>query len=145
MLFLGDQKLVIQLSDVRKGDGGFVISGQNPGDRSGYSVSTAGDINGDGFDDLIIGSHQADPAEKTNAGNSYVVFGGKDTPSAIDLDEVALGLGGFVIRGEAEADFSGISVSSAGDFNGDGKADLIIGAPYADPNGNSSGSTYVIL
>ena len=50
-----------------------------------------------------------------------------------------------MINGEAEADYSGNSVSSAGDVNGDGLADLIIGAYMADHNGGSSGSTYVIL
>ena len=63
------------------------------------------------------------------SGSSYVVFGKTDNTTAIELSDVAAGSGGFVIHGETERDSSGSSVSSAGDINGDGLADLIIGAP----------------
>ena len=102
-------------------------------------------MNGDGLADLIIGAYGADPNGESMAGRSYVVFGQKENNSPIELSDIADGNGGFVINGEAEADYSGNSVSSAGDVNGDGLADLIIGAYMADHNGGSSGSTYVIL
>src|ERR1044072_6735459 len=54
------------------------------------------------------------------------------------------GANGFQLNGEALNDYSGTAVSSAGDLNGDGFADLIIGADYADPNGDRSGATYVV-
>ncbi|CAB5498717.1 hypothetical protein AZO1586I_378, partial [Bathymodiolus thermophilus thioautotrophic gill symbiont] len=127
--------------------GGFVINGEAANDWSGWSVSSAGDVNGDGLDDLIVGASGADPSNKSNAGKSYVVFG-KTNGSAVDLSTIADAsnpLGGFVINGEAAFDESGFSVSSAGDVNGDGLDDLIVGAYKADPNGNESGKSYVIF
>ena len=53
---------------------GFRLSGVAAGDRSGVSVSGAGDVNGDGFDDLIVGAYRADP-NGSYSGASYVVFG----------------------------------------------------------------------
>ncbi|MBH8561383.1 FG-GAP repeat protein [Nostoc sp. CENA67] len=128
------------------GNNGFVINGINAGDYSGFSVSNAGDINGDGIDDLIIGAPNADPNGQFLAGESYVVFGSSSGFSAsLDLSDLD-GSNGFVINGIDAFDNSGFSVSNAGDINGDGIGDLIIGAPYADPNGQSSaGKSYVVF
>jgi hypothetical protein len=79
-------------------------------------VSSAGDVNGDGLDDLIVGAYQANPSNKSNAGKSYVVFGKQDN-TVINLSAIASGTGGFVINGESENDYSGYSVSNAGDVN----------------------------
>ena len=65
-------------------------------------------------------------------------------PSVIELSSLN-GLNGFRLDGAAGGDRSGFSVASAGDVNGDGFADLIIGASGADPNGGSSGSSYVVF
>jgi len=134
----------VNLSAVEAGIGGFVINGQAASDYSGISVSSAGDVNGDGLDDVIIGAQTADPAGLDWAGKSYVVFG-KTDGSAVNLSAVEAGTGGFVINGQAAGDLSGYSVSSAGDVNGDGLDDLIIGASQADPaRGSSAGKSYVI-
>ncbi|NOZ42957.1 MAG: type I secretion C-terminal target domain-containing protein, partial [Alphaproteobacteria bacterium] len=128
------------------GTTGFVINGIDVGDYSGFSVSSAGDINGDGFDDLIIGAKEADPSTINNAGESYVVFG-KAAAFSASLNLSALtAADGFVLNGIDAADFSGYTVSSAGDVNGDGFDDLIIGAIGADPNGNlAAGESYVVF
>ena len=90
-------------------------------------------INGDGFDDIIIGAFQADPNGNYNAGESYVVFGAASGFGAsLDLSSLD-GSNGFVINGIDSRDYSGESVSGAGDINGDGFDDIIIGALGADP------------
>ncbi len=125
------------------GSNGFEILGEAAGDRSGMSVSNAGDVNGDGFDDLIIGAYLHDE-NGSNSGSSYVVFGGSSFAADIDLSALD-GSNGFEILGEAAGDQSGISVSNAGDVNGDGFDDLIIGARFHDENGSNSGSSYVVF
>src|SRR5438045_3255497 len=71
--------MAIDLASITTGDGslGFVLQGERAGDESGRSVASAGDVNGDGFDDLIVGAFQADgPADgRSEAGDSYVIFG----------------------------------------------------------------------
>ncbi|MEH2047827.1 beta strand repeat-containing protein [Nostoc sp.] len=112
-----------------------------------YSVSKAGDINNDGIDDLIIGAANADPNGISEAGQSYVVFGGTNLGSGGTLNLFSLnGTNGLFINGIAALDYSGSSVSNAGDINNDGVDDLIIGAPNADPNGkDSAGQSYVVF
>ena len=141
---------LLDLSSLATGDGstGFVINGIDAYDRSGISVSSAGDVNGDGVDDLLIGASYADPNGNFSAGESYVVFGRTTGFDALlDLSSLATGDGstGFVINGIDQGDSSGRSVSSAGDVNGDGVDDLLIGALFADPNGNNSGESYVVF
>src|SRR4028119_2516733 len=133
------------LSDLN-GSNGFAINGIAANDFSGRSVSSAGDVNGDGFDDLIIGAHLADPNGISGAGQSYVVFGSNSGFGAgLNLSTLN-GSNGFVINGIAANDYSGLSVSSAGDVNGDGFDDLIIGAYRADPNGiHYAGQSYVVF
>ena len=126
---------------------GFRLDGVASPDRSGYSVSSAGDINGDGVDDVIVGAFGADP-NGIYSGSSYVVFG-RDAAAAGPFNPVLAlstldGSNGFRIDGVASFDFSGGSVSAAGDVNGDGVDDVVIGANGA-PNGNQSGSSYVVF
>ena len=126
------------------GSDGFRIDGVAEADYSGVSVASAGDINGDGYDDLIIGADRADPNGESS-GVAYVVFGKATVfPAHLDLSSLD-GTNGFKLNGEALGDHAGISVASAGDINGDGYDDLIIGADRADPNGVDTGSSYVMF
>ena len=120
---------VFELSGLT-GANGFQISGEVASDLSGRSVSNAGDINGDGIADLIIGANRVDQSG-VDYGASYMVFG-SSTPFSANLNLSGLtGTNGFKISGVAINDRSGESVSAAGDINGDGIDDLIIGAPQA--------------
>jgi len=121
---------------------GFVLNGIASGDESGYAV-TSGDINGDGFDDVIIGAHRANPNGNQEAGETYMVFGFNDNAiSTLELSSLN-GVTGFVLNGVDYEDNSGLAVAS-GDIDGDGFSNVIIGAPWADPNGESrAGKTHV--
>ena len=127
---------------ILNGTNGFVLNGVDGGDAAGGSVASAGDVNGDGFGDLIIGALGADPNGLSYAGESCVVFG-KASGFASSIALSALdGTNGFVLNGIDANDRSGISVSSAGDVNGDGFSDVIVGAFFG---GDSKGESYVVF
>jgi Ca2+-binding RTX toxin-like protein len=131
------------------GTNGFRLIGIDADDLSGFSVSSAGDVNGDGFADLIIGAPGAESAGGADKeGESYVVYGKASWAGAPSLDLATLdGTNGFRLIGIDADDRSGTSVSSAGDVNGDGFADLIVGARYAESAGGADkeGESYVIF
>ncbi len=105
------------------------INGAAPGDLLGDSVGCAGDVNGDGFDDIIVGSPRND-TNGTNAGQIQVVSG---------FDNTIL----FTINGPAANDNFGKAVAGAGDVNGDGFDDFVVGAPFHDTGGANSGRLFV--
>ena len=118
----------------------WTVDGAEAGD-SIVSAQAVGDVNGDGFDDVAVGNYVARPwgQATSGVGSAAVVFGGKGA-KALDLGE--LGENGFRVYGPTRgSDRLGYSVSAAGDVNGDGKADLLIGAPASQ--GNRGGAAVV--
>jgi flagellin-like hook-associated protein FlgL len=138
-----DSYLPQSLSDIANGKGGFIVNGANAGDTAGRRVSEAGDVNGDGLDDFIIGARQADP-NGADSGAAYVVFGRKDGGN-VELSDIEAGIGGFVIKGVSAGDNAGASAHGGSDVNGDGLADIVVGARHDDPNGDASGAAFVVF
>ena len=130
---------------------GFRVSGEADEDRLGNSVASAGDVNRDGYDDVIVGALNAAPGGRFLAGEAYVIYGNA-TLGDIDLAETDITAityfsndKGFRVSGEAVGDTLGISTDGAGDVNRDGYDDVIIGAWTADPGGRiNAGEVYVI-
>lgn len=125
------------------GTNGFKISGVADDDFLGASVAGAGDVNGDGYDDIVFGAPSADEGGATR-GAAYVVFG-KPTFSAAISAGTLDGTTGFKVRGITNGDRLGDVVESGGDVNGDGFGDVLIGAPFADEGGTDRGATYVVF
>lgn len=121
---------------------GFRIDGAAVLERAGWAVAAAGDVNGDGLADALVGAPFADNNLRQGSGSAYVVFG-KRSNASVDL--AALGGQGFRIDGAAPQDFASEAMASAGDLNGDGLSDVLLGATFADNNARpGSGSAYVV-
>ncbi len=108
-----------------------LLKGTVPGDRFGTVVAEAGDINGDGFMDLLVGAPGSYQSANYN-GKVYVYFGGKE-PSTPDL----------VLEGEKPGDRFGASLTTLGDINGDGFDDFAVGADKSDEGGKDAGKVYI--
>lgn len=140
---------ILPLSDLN-GVNGFKLMGDMAGviaDKTGMSVSSAGDINQDGYDDLLIGALYMNSSTTTETGGAYAVYGGSAIGSTglIELSSLN-GTNGFKLEGEQHGDWCGYSVSRAGDINQDDYPDMIIGATYASPTGKSgAGSSYLVF
>ena len=104
----------------------LTLTGAAAADYFGFSVAGAGDVNGDGYGDVIVGADYND-AGGTDAGRAYVYFGGPGADAVADL----------TLTGAAASDYFGFSVAGAGDVNGDGYGDVIVGAYGNDAGGRT--------
>ena len=107
----------------------LILTGASPNDYFGVSVAGAGDVNRDGFADLIVGAL----INSTGVGRAYIYYGGLTADAVADL----------TLIGPAFNEGFGLSVAGAGDVNGDGNLDVIVGAPFNDSNGTDAGRAYV--
>jgi len=107
------------------------FTGEADGDQFGFKVASAGDVNGDGYPDLIVGAL----FHANTIGAAYVFFGGPGADNVPDL----------TLSGEHLADLFGATVGSAGDWNGDGFGDVAVGAPHNDANGSNAGRLYIFF
>ncbi|MFW3145314.1 MAG: hypothetical protein ACMUIE_00700 [Thermoplasmatota archaeon] len=131
-----DWRTYFNISDLKSAS----FYGEAAGDNSGYSVTNAGDVNGDGYDDILIGAIYSDEAAEM-AGKTYLIFG---RASGFSMD-MGLSLADASFTGETAYDWSGSSLSGAGDVNGDGFDDILIGAHRNGEGSNDAGQTYLIF
>lgn len=116
------------------------LVGETDGDSAGVSVAGAGDVNDDGYADLLVGANRETSGGKdsgSEAGAAYLVLGAV-------YGEQSLGLADAKFVGETSGN-AGISVAGAGDIDGDNHADLLIGAYEEPTGGNRAGAAYVVL
>ena len=130
--------------DLADGAALLTIYGADSGDfRSDIPALATGDFNADGFDDVLVGARFGDGPDngREDAGQAYVIFGGRALPGTVDI---AAGEQDLTVYGEGEHGDFGFSVA-AGDVNGDGTDDILVGAPTVAGRGGTDGAVYVVF
>jgi len=121
------------LGSIDLSEADVIYSGDKTVSAVGRSVSGVGDVNADGYDDLVIGAPFRD------GGSAFLILG-TATPTSLGVSEADA-----MFTGKAADDNAGLSVSDAGDVNGDGFADILVGAEGNDDAGTNAGKAYLIL
>jgi hypothetical protein len=150
-LLTGGTQTVNVSSLGQSGTQSLVLSGVNSGDKAGFSVADAGDVNGAtsggaNVDDLLIGA----PDAASSTGAAYLIYGGSNLANLatttngvryINLANVGQtgtnAVPGAIITGPAGGTGTGFAVSGAGDFNGDGFGDFLVGTPFFGPSSST--------
>lgn len=112
------------------GTNGCLFVGEATSNHAGLAVAFAGDVNGDGRDDLVVGAPDYSSGSTTKVGRAYLVFGRVQGSPTNALAALA-GTNGCILAGDDASDRAGAAVTGLGDFNGDGLRDVAIGAPLA--------------
>lgn len=115
-------------------DQAVVFRGIATGNRTGYSVSAAGDFNGEGFDDVVVGNPGVDHSGLTNPGKAVALFGARSAP--LDVTSATFQVG------YESRDSLGAAVAGGMDVNGDGFDDLVIGFPLTS---SKRGRSFVVF
>jgi len=133
-------------SDLATGGRGIRFLGEGTFSFVGRPLRNAGDVNGDGYTDLLIGAHNADGGG-TDRGVSYLVFLNPTMQGDYSLSSIGTPtLPGFRINGEFNGDFTGLSSDAGLDVNGDGLSDIAVGGGgLQDLNGTEAGRVYVVF
>jgi hypothetical protein len=113
------------------------IRGDQADAQLGLSVDGAGDVNGDGYDDIIVGAHTFDVGE-TDEGAAFVFMG-----SVYGITDASPTMAHARFESNQAGASMGINVGRAGDVNGDGFADVIVGARYYDTDEKDAGAAFI--
>ncbi len=117
----------------------LVVRGLATGGRFGYDVAGAGDVDGDGLEDLVFGAYLADDAG-TDAGAARLFFGGAGRGGELDADAADV-----TLTGAGAGEQFGSAITRAGDFDGDGLSDLLVGGPRSSASAAEAGAASLYL